>query len=99
MSECEYDVIHCEVCDGTYDAPHQPPKPTQEQLDGLALRLLREALPVACYAEVFIAPKGFQVRVFRLPWGEDEETDVVVKGGYPTIAAAADAARAALGGP
>ena len=27
MTECEYDVIHCDVCGGTYDAPHQPAKP------------------------------------------------------------------------
>lgn len=27
MTECDYDVIHCDVCGGAYDAPHQPPEP------------------------------------------------------------------------
>ena len=67
----------------------------QDMEDGRALRELREALPEACFGEVFIAPKGYQVKVMRSPW-HDEWDDVVVKGGYSTIAEAADACRAAL---
>ena len=32
MTDCDYDVIHCEVCGGTYDAPHQPTPPTAREV-------------------------------------------------------------------
>lgn len=31
VTECEYDVIQCDVCGGSYDAPHQPPKPSTRE--------------------------------------------------------------------
>lgn len=31
MIECVYDLIHCDVCDSNYDAPHQPPGPSRRE--------------------------------------------------------------------
>ena len=64
--------------------------------DGAALRELREALPIEHFGELFIAPKGYQMRVIRIPWGSPKEEEVHCFGGIPTIAAAARKATEAL---
>ncbi len=90
MTECSYDVIHCDVCGGVYDAPHQPPKPTPDSEVGRALRELAEVVPhgfFVSYDKLFVnVPPAWKIRV---PFGGPEITGL-------TLSAVADTVREAL---